>query len=223
MARSSPRTGGQACSHCHAVFPADAPLRPVCPLCGQALTVAPPSGSQWYYARGGKAFGPYSSAQLRELAGTGKLLPTDQVQRVGATHWVAAAQVKHLFAKPPAPKAPATPVAPKAPPVPVAPKPAATPAERAEPTVPCVAATVASLELRVSRQRVLSEAVVVPESGRCVQCGCCTFNCPIGIDVRAHAWRGLPIEDSHCLTCSECVKRCPRGVLSFDVLPVFKR
>ena len=73
-----------------------------------------------------------------------------------------------------------------------------------------------------SRHEALSEAQVVPEAERCVQCGCCTYNCPMGIDVRAHAWRGLPIYDSRCLTCSECVKRCPRGVLRFERIPLLK-
>jgi heterodisulfide reductase subunit C len=69
---------------------------------------------------------------------------------------------------------------------------------------------------------VLSEGQVVPEPTRCVQCGICSYNCPIGIDVRAHAWRGLPVNSSYCLTCGECVKRCPRGVLCFEriALPV---
>jgi NAD-dependent dihydropyrimidine dehydrogenase PreA subunit len=66
----------------------------------------------------------------------------------------------------------------------------------------------------------LSEAMVVPEAANCVQCGMCSFNCPMGIDVRAHAWRGLPVHDSHCLTCSECVRRCPRGVLRFERIPL---
>jgi ferredoxin len=55
---------------------------------------------------------------------------------------------------------------------------------------------------------------------RCVQCGNCSYNCPIGIDVRAYARRGKPIHDSHCLTCGECVKRCPRGVLNFERIPL---
>ncbi len=57
---------------------------------------------------------------------------------------------------------------------------------------------------------------VVPESVRCVQCGICSFYCPIEIDVRRHAWQGVPVKDSHCLTCGECVARCPRGVLRFE-------
>lgn len=63
--------------------------------------------------------------------------------------------------------------------------------------------------------------VVVPEAARCVQCGICTFNCPIGIDVRRAVWIGEPVKDSHCLTCGECVRRCPRGVLHFERTELF--
>lgn len=62
---------------------------------------------------------------------------------------------------------------------------------------------------------------VVPDSARCVQCGVCSYNCPIGIDVRRHAWQGTSIIDSHCLTCGECVARCPRGVLQFKRTNLF--
>lgn len=71
-----------------------------------------------------------------------------------------------------------------------------------------------------SRLQVLSEGQVVPAADRCVQCGICSYNCPIGIDVRAHAWRGKPVNSSYCLTCGECVKRCPRGVLTFERIPL---
>lgn len=76
--------------------------------------------------------------------------------------------------------------------------------------------------LEEMRHELLAEAEVVPEAENCVQCGCCTYNCPMGIDVRAHAWRGRPIRDSHCLTCSECIRRCPRGVLRFEAIPLVK-
>ncbi len=62
---------------------------------------------------------------------------------------------------------------------------------------------------------------VVPDSIRCVQCGICTYNCPIDIDVRAHVWRDEAINNSECLTCGECVKRCPRGVLRFVQTDLF--
>ena len=49
----------------------------------------------------------------------------------------------------------------------------------------------------------LATGHVVPDPARCVQCGICTYNCPIGIDVRAHAWRGEAVTRSECLTCGE--------------------
>jgi Fe-S oxidoreductase len=72
-----------------------------------------------------------------------------------------------------------------------------------------------------SRQALLAEAQVVADAVRCVQCGICSYNCPIGIDVRAHACRGRAVQDSRCLTCGECVQRCPRGVLAFEPISLF--
>ena len=73
------------------------------------------------------------------------------------------------------------------------------------------------------RRSVLAAGQVVPDSARCVQCGICSYNCPIGIDVRSHAWRGEPVKHSACLTCGECVARCPRGVLRFEQTDLFKK
>ena len=72
-----------------------------------------------------------------------------------------------------------------------------------------------------ARREVLAAGWVVSEPLRCVQCGICSFNCPIDIDVRRHAWLGEPVKDSHCLTCGECVARCPRGVLRFGRSALF--
>jgi ferredoxin len=71
------------------------------------------------------------------------------------------------------------------------------------------------LKNETTRRQALAAGYVVPDPARCVQCGICSFNCPIGIDVRRHAWTGTPIKENRCLTCGECVFRCPRGVLSF--------
>lgn len=67
-----------------------------------------------------------------------------------------------------------------------------------------------------SRLTTLSVGQVVTDKDLCVQCGICTFNCPIGIDVRKHVWEGKSIMDNHCLTCGECLRRCPRSVLRFE-------
>jgi heterodisulfide reductase subunit C len=71
------------------------------------------------------------------------------------------------------------------------------------------------------KRRAMVSAVVVAESIRCVECGICTYNCPLGIDIRAHVRQGQPVSDGRCLTCGECVARCPRGTLRFEVSPVF--
>lgn len=53
--------------------------------------------ADWYYAKGGKQNGPITSAQLRQLAQAGELLPDDLVFREGGTNWVAASTVNGLF------------------------------------------------------------------------------------------------------------------------------
>jgi len=63
--------------------------------------------------------------------------------------------------------------------------------------------------------------VVVADPARCVECGICTFNCPLGTDVRGHVRLGLPVADKYCLSCGECVARCPRGTLRFEVSTMF--
>lgn len=72
-----------------------------------------------------------------------------------------------------------------------------------------------------ARHKALSAGQVVPDPMRCVQCGICSFNCPINIDVRRHAWNGEAVENSRCLTCGECVARCPRGALRFEKTELF--
>jgi len=66
------------------------------------------------------------------------------------------------------------------------------------------------------KQSTLAGAWVVPEPCRCVQCGVCSYHCPMEIDVRRYVWLGEPVKDARCLTCGECIKRCPRGLLHFE-------
>lgn len=73
-----------------------------------------------------------------------------------------------------------------------------------------------------TRHQAMVAGQVVPNNIRCVQCGICSYHCPIGIDVRRHAWLGEPVRDRHCLTCGECVARCPRGVLRFERTEIFR-
>ena len=72
-----------------------------------------------------------------------------------------------------------------------------------------------------AKRTALYSGHVVPDAMRCVQCGICSYNCPIEIDVRAFVWRDESITNSECLTCGECVARCPRGVLRFVQTDLF--
>jgi ferredoxin len=70
---------------------------------------------------------------------------------------------------------------------------------------------------------ILVTGCIVSDSERCVQCGICTYNCPIGIDVREQVWHGTSMKNNQCLSCGECVARCPRGVLRFSEMDIFSR
>lgn len=55
--------------------------------------------NRWYFARaGGKLFGPVTGRELKRLAATGGLAPTDRVKKDGMAKSVSAARVKGLFA-----------------------------------------------------------------------------------------------------------------------------
>ena len=70
------------------------------------------------------------------------------------------------------------------------------------------------------RSAALRTGLVVPDPMRCVQCGVCAYNCPLGLDIRAYSWNGKPVTDSRCILCGECVARCPRSALRIErVLP----
>jgi heterodisulfide reductase subunit A-like polyferredoxin len=70
----------------------------------------------------------------------------------------------------------------------------------------------ASVPLDLTPRRVSADAT------RCVQCGVCGYNCPVGIDVRSHARAGLPVTDASCISCGNCIAVCPRGTLRWESL-----
>jgi hypothetical protein len=59
---------------------------------------------QYYFAQDNDQFGPFSAAQMRELAAKGRIRPTDSVWKEGTERKVLASQVKNLF-RAPAPQA----------------------------------------------------------------------------------------------------------------------
>jgi ferredoxin len=54
---------------------------------------------------------------------------------------------------------------------------------------------------------------VTADASRCVQCGICGYNCPVGIEVREYARRGENVTDPRCISCDACIEKCPRGTL----------
>ena len=55
---------------------------------------------QWYYAQQGQRQGPVSEEQLKQLASTGQVKPTDKVWKQGMAEWQAASAVEGLIPKP---------------------------------------------------------------------------------------------------------------------------
>jgi hypothetical protein len=53
--------------------------------------------NEWYYTKQKKQRGPVSEEDLRELAASGELAPTDKVWKKGMEKWVAADTIKGLF------------------------------------------------------------------------------------------------------------------------------
>ena len=56
---------------------------------------------EWYIARDGQTFGPYTPEQVQELSRIQPLLPTDQMLRAGTQEWRPALTIEELFASPP--------------------------------------------------------------------------------------------------------------------------
>jgi hypothetical protein len=83
---------------------------------------------QWYYAHQGQQSGPVSTEQLRQIAASGQIQPSDMVWTEGMAAWSPAHTVEGLFAGAPGPAA-SPPGAPPGP-APYAPQPGAYPAAK---------------------------------------------------------------------------------------------
>jgi hypothetical protein len=113
---------------------------------------------KWYFARAGESFGPFSAAQLKELAATEQLRPQDTVWKEGMEKRVPAAKVQHLF----------PPIQAKAPPSPPGGRtvaaPCLSPPRRASPQPPVLAADpVPPSRPPVAEARSLEPRVGIPD------------------------------------------------------------
>src|SRR3954467_6718883 len=57
--------------------------------------------AEWYVKRGGRTHGPFSSAQLKQLAAQSKIDPSTQIRRGADAQWTTADHVRGLFAAAP--------------------------------------------------------------------------------------------------------------------------
>ncbi len=60
---------------------------------------------------------------------------------------------------------------------------------------------------------------VASDATRCVQCGVCGYNCPVGIQVRDYGRQGKVVNDPRCVQCGLCIEVCPRGTLRWSTAP----
>jgi hypothetical protein len=87
--------------------------------------------TQWYYIEKGQRLGPFSSDELKQLAGSGRLQRSDTVWKQGMPQWVPASHIKGLFSAAVQAHTPGKP--PPSPGVPSSPAPSAAPAPSATP------------------------------------------------------------------------------------------
>jgi hypothetical protein len=91
----------------------------VCPRCARKLAFSAPKSqpaprpaavtddkpTRWFLARNKQRMGPYSSAQLKQFADAGNIVPADMILKEGRQKWVSAGSVKGLFTAAPRPVA----------------------------------------------------------------------------------------------------------------------
>jgi GYF domain 2 len=56
----------------------------------------------WWYSKGERRFGPYSATELREIAASGHIAPSDLLWKDGLPNWLPASSFKGLLPPPPA-------------------------------------------------------------------------------------------------------------------------
>ena len=59
--------------------------------------------TEWFYSKGGQQLGPVPFEQLKQLAASGQLQPSDLVWKDGMSQWVESRKVKGVFPPPTVP------------------------------------------------------------------------------------------------------------------------
>jgi len=61
----------------------------------------------------------------------------------------------------------------------------------------------------------LPQLKIKAESDMCTQCGVCDRKCPMGLDVKSIAAKGV-LTSGECILCGSCVDNCPKNVLRYS-------
>jgi|GEM_PF-5809644 len=77
--------------------------------------------AEWHYSKDGQEHGPVSASDLKNLAKSGDLLPSDLIWKEGMAEWKPASNVKGLFASTPVPAAESPKASPSSPQIKVPP------------------------------------------------------------------------------------------------------
>jgi len=56
---------------------------------------------------------------------------------------------------------------------------------------------------------------IVTSNTKCVECGSCNTACPMTIDIKTAAAKGIPVHNLRCVGCGHCVDACPTKTLSY--------
>lgn len=79
----------------------------------------------------------------------------------------------------------------------------------------CILAPFMTIGRKISTRTGLPVLCLVAEQDKCVNCGICSRNCPMSIDVRSMVQKDS-MYDSECIFCGNCVDSCPKKVISFS-------
>lgn len=70
----------------------------------------------------------------------------------------------------------------------------------------------------------LSLGKIQIEISKCLDCGACTKNCQMGVNIDKYIAESAPaISDMNCIFCGDCVDKCPKAALRFGIGSVSER
>lgn len=59
---------------------------------------------------------------------------------------------------------------------------------------------------------------IMTDETHCIECGKCNSACPLSIDVRSYASKGIPMDNLRCVGCGHCIDICPTKTLKYNTI-----